>query len=546
MQKFSDWRVGSRLGAAFAALMLFTAVVGAIGMVSMSAMDKALDNVVTRLYPLTYKANETLKRLTVQVTHHQQLLLRSDPAARARLNQLILENRQHIGGLLAELDKDLYDATARASLEKYKRLRADYQASSRRILDAITAGHQTQAVKEYLETMDPLQQDMQEVLHELVKREHALMLQSDVQAGEAYDNARLIMLILIVAATLLGACVAWHMTRSVTRPLTQAVALAQRVAAGDLTGKLSDAAQDEMGQLLRALDAMNHSLRLTVARVRRGAETISSATAEIAAGNEDLSSRTEEQACSLQETAASMEEMTSTVKNNAENASQANTMFASAKDLARQSVDRIGEVSQTMRKISDSSQRMGEIVSVIDSIAFQTNILALNASVEAARAGEQGRGFAVVASEVRNLAQRSAASAKEIKALIDDSMEKVKHGDTLVAQAESIVRKMGENTQPVISLVGEIAQASQEQSEGIAQINVAITQIDSTTQQNAALVEQAAAAAASLREQVVALVQTVQHFNIGDEALADDGVAHLESGAARLRYNPDGSQFAHA
>jgi len=186
-----------------------------------------------------------------------------------------------------------------------------------------------------------------------------------------------------------------------------------------------------------------------------------------------------------------------------------------ADHAARQSVARIAEVSDTMRMISASSQRMGEIVSVIDSIAFQTNILALNASVEAARAGEQGRGFAVVASEVRNLAQRSAASAKEIKALIDDSMEKVKHGDTLVAQAESIVRKMGENTEPVISLVGEIAQASQEQSEGIAQINMAITQIDSTTQQNAALVEEAAAAAASLREQAAELVQTVQHFELG-------------------------------
>jgi len=520
MQKFSDWRVGSRLGAAFAVLMLFTAVVGAIGMVSMSAMDRELDRVVNRLYPLTVKANETLKRLTVQVTYHQQLLLPHDPATAASLNQSILDNRQSIGVLLAELDADLFDAAARASLERYKQLRTEYQGSSRRMLDAVGAGNQTQAVKEYQGTMAPLQQDMQEALGSLVKREHELMLQSDVQAGEAYATARLVMLLLMAAATLLGAGIALFMTRSVTRPLMQAVALARQVAAGDLTGKLSQTAKDEMGQLLCALDAMNASLRQTVARVRCGAETISSATAEIAAGNEDLSSRTEEQACSLQETAASMEEMTSTVKNNAENASQANTMFASAKELAQQSVDRIGEVSDTMRKISASSQRMGEIVSVIDSIAFQTNILALNASVEAARAGEQGRGFAVVASEVRNLAQRSAASAKEIKALIDDSMDKVKHGDTLVAQAESIVRKMGENTQPVIGLVREIAQASQEQSEGIAQINVAITQIDSTTQQNAALVEQAAAAAGSLREQVAALVQTVQHFNIGDETLA--------------------------
>jgi len=522
MQKFSDWRVGTRLSAAFATLMLFTVLMGVIGMASMATINGALDNVVKRLYPLSYKANETLKRLTVQVTHHQQLLLRSDPVTVANLKQLIAENRKTIGELLAELDKGLFDAKARGSLKDYMQLRADYQASSRRILEAIDAGDRTRAVEEYLERMDPLQQEMKEKLTDLAGREHELMLESEGQAKNAYDKAQWIMILLSAAAVLLGAAVSLFMTRSVTRPLTQAVALAKRVAAGDLTGKLSQTTQDEMGQLLHALDAMNASLRQTVARVRGGAETISSATSEIAAGNEDLSSRTEEQACSLQETAASMEEMTSTVKNNAENARQANTMFASAKELAQQSVDRIGEVSETMRMISAASQRMGEIVSVIDSIAFQTNILALNASVEAARAGEQGRGFAVVASEVRNLAQRSAASAKEIKVLIDDSMEKVKHGDTLVAQAENIVRKMGENTQPVISLVHEIAQASQEQSEGIAQINVAITQIDSTTQQNAALVEQAAAAAASLREQVAALVQTVQHFNIGDEAPTDD------------------------
>jgi len=525
MQKFSDWRVGTRLGVAFATLMLFAVLVGAIGLVSMSSIDKALDNVVTRLYPLSQKANETRKRLAVQVTHHQEVLLRSDPATVARVTQSILENRKMIGELLAQLDEGLFDPKARASLQKYKQLRSDYQASSRKVMEAVTAGDQAQAVQEYLERMTPLQTDMQQALDDLAKREHELMLESDVQAEDAYNTARMLVVSLICLAVLLGAGVALFMTRSVTRPLAQAVALAQRVAAGDLTGNIPLAAKDELGQLLRTLNAMNTSLRSTVAHVRSGAEMISSATTQIAAGNEDLSSRTEEQACSLQETAASMEEMTSTVKNNAENASQANTMFASAKELAQQSVDRIGEVSQTMRMISAASQRMGEIVSVIDSIAFQTNILALNASVEAARAGEQGRGFAVVASEVRNLAQRSAASAKEIKTLIDDSMDKVKHGDALVAQAEDIVRKMGENTQPVIRLVEEIAQASQEQSEGIAQINVAITQIDGTTQQNAALVEQAAAAAASLREQVAALVQTVQHFNIGDAAAANADAA---------------------
>jgi len=229
MQKFSDWRVGSRLGAAFATLILFTVVIGGVGMSSMSTIDDALENVVQRLYPLSYKANETLKRLTVQVTYHQQLLLRSDPATVARVNQLIVENREVIGGLLAELDKGLMDVSARASLKKYMQLRADYQASSRRILDAITAEHRTQAVQEYLETMDPLQQEMKEKLTDLANREHELMLESDVRADAAYSSARLIMALLIVAATILGACVALFMTRGVTRPLTQAVALAQRV-----------------------------------------------------------------------------------------------------------------------------------------------------------------------------------------------------------------------------------------------------------------------------------------------------------------------------
>jgi len=523
MQKFSDWRVGTRLGVAFVALILFSVVLGWVGMSGMTAIDKELDNVVKRLYPLSYTANETLKRLTLQVSNHQQLLLRGDPATLARMTQVIAENRETIGKLLEVLDKGVLDPTARESLEKYTQVRADYLASSRRIIEAIDAGHQPQAVEEYLETMYPLQQEMQEILGQLVQREHALMLQSDDHAEQTYNDARLFMLVLIAMTAVLGVGVAVVMTRSVTRPLAQAVTLAKKVAAGDLTGKLPQTSKDELGQLLRALDAMNTSLCQTVARVRRGAEAISSATAEIAAGNQDLSSRTEEQACSVQQTAASMEEMTSTVRNNAENANQANTLVGNTKDLAQQSMDRIGEVSETMRAISESSQRMGEIVSVIDGIAFQTNILALNASVEAARAGEQGRGFAVVASEVRNLAQRSAASAKEIKSLIDDSMEKVKHGDTMVAQAENIVRKMGEGTRPVLSLMGEIAQASREQSDGVAQINIAITQIDSSTQQNAALVEEATAAAASLREQAAALVQTVRHFHIDDDAMAGDG-----------------------
>jgi methyl-accepting chemotaxis protein len=290
--------------------------------------------------------------------------------------------------------------------------------------------------------------------------------------------------------------------------------VAQTVAAGDLSSRIEAQSTDETGQLMAALRSMNDSLSKVVGEVRHGTDTIATASSQIASGNQDLSSRTEEQASSLEETAASMEQLTSTVKQNADNARQANQLAASASEVAVRGGAVVSQVVDTMGSINASSRKIVDIIAVIDGIAFQTNILALNAAVEAARAGEQGRGFAVVASEVRTLAQRSAAAAKEIKGLIDDSVSKVAAGTQQVAEAGKTMDEIVNSVRRVTDIMGEISSASHEQTQGIEQINQAITQMDQVTQQNAALVEEAAAAAGSLQEQAGGLVQVVSAFRL--------------------------------
>lgn len=318
--------------------------------------------------------------------------------------------------------------------------------------------------------------------------------------------------ILILILTAIG--VSYMVTRSITVPLADAVALARKVANGDLTSRIEVTSKNETGLLLAALRSMNEGLVKIVSEVRDGTELISTASQQIASGNADLSQRTEEQASSLEETASSMEELTSTVRLNAENARQANQLAAGASDVAVKGGEMVGQVVETMASINESSRKIADIIGVIDSIAFQTNILALNAAVEAARAGEQGRGFAVVATEVRNLAQRSAAAAKDIKALIGDSVEKVDAGAKLVDQTGETMGKIVATVKRMTDIMAEIAAASHEQSAGIEQVNQAITQMDQVTQQNAALVEEAAAAAESMEDQAKSLAQAVSVFKL--------------------------------
>ncbi len=316
---------------------------------------------------------------------------------------------------------------------------------------------------------------------------------------------------------LLSIAVGFILVRGIILPLGQAIHIARRVAEGDLSGRIEVSSTNEIGQLLQALRDMNTSLSKIVQNVRSATDTIGSASSQIASGNLDLSSRTEQQASSLEETASAMEELTGTVKQNGDNARQANQLAVSAAEVAVKGGAVVSEVVTTMGLINESARKIVDIIGVIDGIAFQTNILALNAAVEAARAGEQGRGFAVVAAEVRNLAQRSAGAAKEIKMLIGDSVEKVDIGAKLVDQAGVTMDEIVASVRRVTDIMGQIASASQEQSTGIEQINQAVNQMDEMTQQNASLVEEAAAAAASLEDQAKNLVKVVSIFKVEAE-----------------------------
>ena len=392
---------------------------------------------------------------------------------------------------------------------------------------AALSAHDFQQASEILqgamrETYPPLREAMDALVAlqlDVAKKEYAA-------AESSYVIVRNTSIAVMLGGVLLAALIGVWLIRSITRPLNEAVRVAQAVANGDLNQTIALHANDETGALMRALQAMNASLAEVVAQVRTGTDTIATASQQIAAGNIDLSSRTEEQASSLEETASSMEELTSTVKQNAENARQANQLVGATADVAVKGGRVVGEVVDTMASIKNSSRKIADIIGVIDGIAFQTNILALNAAVEAARAGEQGRGFAVVASEVRNLAQRSAMAAKEIKALIEDSVDKVEAGGRLVDEAGKTMDEIVGSVKRVTDIMGEIAAASAEQSSGIEQVNQAITQMDDVTQQNAALVEEAAAAAESLQAQAGKLADAVSFFTLNVPAVR---AAHIES-----------------
>jgi methyl-accepting chemotaxis protein len=333
-------------------------------------------------------------------------------------------------------------------------------------------------------------------------------------AQARYMTVRNASLAAILAGIGFAAAMGWWLTRAIVRPLADAVEVSSTIARGDLSQNIEVWTSNETGKLFGALKAMNEALARMVGEVRSGSETIDVAAREIATGNADLSARTEAQASSLEETAASIEELTGAVRQNADNARQANQLVQSASDFAREGGTVVGQVVDTMSSIRESARKIVDIIGVIDGIAFQTNILALNAAVEAARAGEQGRGFAVVASEVRNLAQRSAGAAKEIKTLIGDSVEKVEAGGKLVDQAGASMDRIVTSIRQVTDIMGEIAAASDEQRTGIEEVNRAVAQMDEMTQQNSALVEQAAAAAHSMQEQADKLAQTVSRFRL--------------------------------
>ncbi|MFC7516737.1 methyl-accepting chemotaxis protein [Herbaspirillum sp. GCM10030257] len=376
------------------------------------------------------------------------------------------------------------------------------------------------AAKVLSSTIDPLSRKAMSETNKLVDIQKAYASEVMLATAAASKQLQIKLYLIGAAALVVGMACAWVLTRSITHPLQHAVTLAEKVASGDLTSKVDVIGKDEISNLLTALKHMNGNLYDTISKVRNGTDTIASASTQIAAGNLDLSSRTEQQASSLEETASSMEELTSTVRQNSDNARQANQLAQSASDVAVKGGVVVGQVVDTMTSINTSSKRIVDIIGVIDGIAFQTNILSLNAAVEAARAGEQGRGFAVVATEVRSLAQRSANAAKEIKSLIDASVANVDAGTRLVDEAGVTMGEIVDSVKRVTDIMAEIMAAGQEQTSGIEQINQAISQMDHVTQQNASLVEEAAAAAESLQEQARSLSDVVSAFKLNDSQVA--------------------------
>ncbi|MEW6119168.1 MAG: methyl-accepting chemotaxis protein [Pseudomonadota bacterium] len=411
---------------------------------------------------------------------------------------------------------------------------------------AISAQDYQQAGEVLQGPMRQSYQPMRTALQDLMKYEQEQAKAQYLAAAEAFVLVRNTTIGAVALGLLLAVIVGTLLIRSITRPLNQAVSVAGSVASGDLTQRIEVVSNDETGHLMQAMKDMNDSLANIVSQVRTGTEAIAVASREIASGNADLSNRTESQASSLEETASSMEELTSTVKQNAENARQANQLVASTAEIAAKGGNVVNEVVETMASIKDSSRKIADIIGVIDGIAFQTNILALNAAVEAARAGEQGRGFAVVASEVRSLAQRSAGAAKEIKALIEDSVGKVETGGKLVDEAGKTMDEIVTSVKRVTDIMSEIAAASHEQSAGIEQVNQAVGQMDEMTQQNAALVEQAAAAAESLREQAGKLAEAVSVFRIDGSGFVAQSPLPVLSDVVQLPAKAKAQPAAHS
>ncbi|MEQ9882921.1 methyl-accepting chemotaxis protein [Pectobacterium brasiliense] len=440
------------------------------------------------------------------------------------LNQKLIAVRYHVRGLLLSTNKEseekLTDAinAAQTSLTfLYQSLSAEQRETLSPVL-AIMNNYEEQVLAympAYEEEMAQAGQ-MQVVAGQLNDVVKSLLSDQLAASQEDIRNATLQMSIAALITLLLGLLISWFISRQITTPLGNTLDMAEKIATGDLTMSINTTRKDELGQLMSAMSKMNDNLHNMIDDIRVGVSQISNASSEIVAGNTDLSSRTEQQAAAVEQTAASMEQLTATVKQNADNAHHANKLAISASQTAKQGGEQVNNVVQTMTAIESSSKRIAEITSVINSIAFQTNILALNAAVEAARAGEQGRGFAVVASEVRSLAQRSSQAAKEIEGLISESVTQVSRGATLVGNAGKTMNDIVTSITQVHDIMGEIATASDEQSRGISQVSQAIVEMDSTTQQNAALVEQSSAAADSLEEQARLLKQAVSVFRLAN------------------------------
>ena len=513
----SNFKIRTRLAIGFGLVLLLLSVIAGLGINKMGHMNANTGELVSQDWAKAKLTMKMLDNVRGSIARVFQVVATSDQQEAAKAQERLAANTKGFNEPIDQLEPLLDTPEGKKMLAEIKVARDAYVTSYKKVLGLVKDFNIEEANNiAYGETYKALQTLANDVrdLNELQQKSFE---ERGLHSAETYQSARNQLIGLSLLAILIGLGFGWWITVSITRPINIAVEVAQTIASGDLCSQIDASGTDETGQLLHALREMNDSLRNVCSEVRSGTDTIATASSQIAAGNMDLSSRTEEQASSLEETAASMEELTSTVKQSADNARQANQLAVTASDVASKGGAVVAQVVDTMGAINSSAKKIVDIIGVIDGIAFQTNILALNAAVEAARAGEQGRGFAVVASEVRNLAQRSAAAAKEIKALIDHSVENVEIGSRLVDQAGATMQEIVESVRRVTDVMSEISAATQEQTAGINQINVAIAQMDEVTQQNAALVEQAAAAASSLQDQAASMIGVVSVFKLGGE-----------------------------
>jgi methyl-accepting chemotaxis protein len=537
--------VGARLAAGFGVVLLVTLAMAAASAMLLDGIVRDNAEAARRAARLNEAARwHGLVQMNLEraltVTRLEAAIAAGAPQAalapaQARLAQEMADAANASTELQKRLERDLDDAGLLKLIAEVAAARQRFVVLRQKIHDDLQMGEGAARIDAELAPAARAMLDALQVLgDEIGRRTTATYARVDAAAR----SGLLLLAVGVCAGIALSAAIAWRLVRSIRRPLAAAVALAERTAAGDLREDAAiDRRSDELGRLLEQVVRMRARLREMLAGIGAASEAIRSATTEIAHGNQDLSSRTEQQASNLQQTAASIEQLTSTVKHNADAARQANQLAGAASSVAAKGGTVVAQVVQRMEQISDSSSRIAEIISVIDGIAFQTNILALNAAVEAARAGEQGRGFAVVAGEVRSLAQKSAQAAREIKTLIKDSVIKVESGCALVEQAGQTMEEIVAQVRQVTDLIGEITSATLEQSSGIGQINEAVTQLDRATQQNAALVEESAAAAASLRAQAERLAGSVALFKLS-QVQAQVAVVRAEASSRSARRPP--------
>ncbi|HWP17820.1 MAG TPA: methyl-accepting chemotaxis protein [Burkholderiaceae bacterium] len=506
--------IGSRLAVGFAFVLGIACVLVALAVQRLSLLSGSVELIRTDRLPKVERVVTVVDQVNLVARELRNVLIFDDPQWLERSTRSIEAARLKAGQELEELDKRITTADGRRLMEEVKQARSVFTAMQDRLLTAVREGRRAEAVQLLESELRPVQLKYMEALGRVKTYQFELVEQASTEARDVQRRSLVVMSAALGVAVLVGGGFCWWVARSVTRPLAEGVAVAGRIAQGDLSRPVPAAGQDEVGRLMKALAAMQDNLRDLVGQVRSSTDSISTASSQIASGNTDLSSRTEQAASSLQQTAASMEQLTATVQQSADTARSAEQVAAQAVQAARHGGQAVGAVVETMDGIRSSAQRIGEIIAVIDGIAFQTNILALNAAVEAARAGEQGRGFAVVAGEVRSLAQRCADAAREIRELIITSGERVDAGVTLVQDAGRAMEGIVASIERVSALITQLTAASREQSEGISQINQAVGQLDQVTQQNAALVEESAAAASSLRDQAEGLIRTVSVFRL--------------------------------